>query len=271
MIRFLLILILALPLRGAERYDIITPTTTNAAIYTLEYGIGFDGFDSANRIAALTIATNIAISLTNGSYNNWIRTNNNRIRVVAILTNSASNGSGGYSAPQSSTPFGGYISGASVLMNSTYQSTIFTEVGADQYYPIVVLNRGDYAATTSGLYRIGMTTNSDLNIVLHETGHSVAGLGEEYASNWTSTFANSSSDLTSATNKWLVTFPSLGAPVSISTGYKPTATCKMNVQSDGFCVVCSNEFVRILGWTNFPAALVQQSVGRINIGTLQFR
>ena len=272
MIRFFAILFACcLSVKGATSMSIITATAAENQLY---YVIAGDGFSEANQSGFLHFATNVAQALTNGTYNNWIRTNNNRINVLVCQTNSVQNGVTA-SAPNSDTPMGGYVDGSSCRVDVTKMAAILSDVGLynGTYKRIIVLNRGDYLGTTlSG--RTVITTNAEMNIVVHESAHLFNNIGDEYAGGVFAAggYVNNAATLTEATNRWLVNFPTLGAPVSVSGEFVPTATCKLGADiSQQFCVVCSNEFVQTLSWTNVAALVQQSSRPNFNIGTLRLR
>lgn len=115
---------------------------------------------------------------------------------------------------------------------------------------LIVGNTGFYGGS-GGTYATSTTHTSAAEIMIHEIGHSFAGLADEY---WAgSQYATEKPNMTAQSDASLVKWKNwIGTPgigVFQHTGgpgwYKPTTggTCKMEVLNPAFCSVCKETFV----------------------------
>jgi hypothetical protein len=272
----LLILTFCLPAFGYEKSVLFSNTAPALAYNVVLYG---DGFAADNQINLLLVSSNRFVALTNES---WIpAAYKGKVNAWVVKTNATANGSA-YSAPQTDTPMGGYMSGVGCYVNQTRFDEIATAAGfgnSATYNSVIFLNRGDYGGLT--VYQSILTTNTDNNIFLHEWFHqpTVANLADEYQNDDSVANAlvatNTATTLQNSTNKWGVFIPTLGAPVLGGSGwYRPSDNCRMLNIAQSPCLVCSNEirrkfFVQI--GTSDPGDGSTSYRTTITTGTLRFR
>jgi hypothetical protein len=130
---------------------------------------------------------------------------------------------------------------------------------------IIIVNDAEYGGS-GGAFAITSVNSNALEIVVHELGHSFAGLGDEYPDaypgypeieepnttketirekiKWNSWIANSTPIPTSKTTEYnSVVGLFEGAHYHATGWYRPKLNCKMQSLSSSFCEVCSETFV----------------------------
>ena len=127
---------------------------------------------------------------------------------------------------------------------------------------LIVVN-SPYYGGSGGTFPTCSVESNSAEIMIHELGHSFAGLGDEYGG--TSCGGTEKPNCTQETNptliKWKSWFPNgiaiptpagtncssiglyLGANYCNTNWYRPKCNCKMNQLNNAFCEVCSQEFV----------------------------
>jgi hypothetical protein len=132
------------------------------------------------------------------------------------------------------------------LIFDTIKANIpFYNPNLSNFEPIVICNDINYGGSEQGeIATTTLHTQSD-EVLLHELGHSLAGLDDEYIG----ATLMESWNLTQTTNfanvRW-AKLESQGAnlvQLGTSGWYKPTARCKMNTLGVPYCVVCNNQLI----------------------------
>lgn len=130
------------------------------------------------------------------------------------------------------------------IMNTIAASMPLYKLGGYNFEPIVICNHSGYGGSETGSVACTTLNVQSDEVCLHELGHSVAALNDEYiggdtARSWNTDTTN---DLTKILWKSIV--PPAGA-IQIGTEklWKGFATCKMNTLGVPYCAVCSNQIL----------------------------
>lgn len=139
------------------------------------------------------------------------------------------------------------------LIYSMDASAIYSVLA--QYFPsydqaLVLGNSPEYGGA-GGAYAVSSTHASSKEIVLHEMGHSFAGLADEY---WAGAgFATEKPNMTqdnSASNKWgqwqginLIGAYPYGTSAPDNTWFRPHQNCRMRYLNKPFCSVCKQTII----------------------------
>ncbi len=150
-----------------------------------------------------------------------------------------------------------------------------------EYDQVLMIGNTSFYGGSGGAIATSTTHSSAAEIMIHEIGHSFAGLADEY---WAgSQYAGEKPNMTAQSNPALVKWKNwIGTPgigVFQHTGgpgwYKPTTggTCKMEALGPAFCSVCKEALVeRIHSLISPLDSYTPSNAGTINIyGTVGFK
>ena len=131
---------------------------------------------------------------------------------------------------------------------------VFNVLGANlpQYTQGFVLVNSPWYGGSGGTFATSTTHSAAAEIAIHEIGHSLAGLADEYwaGDGYAGEKANMTKTSSPATVKWKnwvgiknVGVYQYGTSGNSATWYRPHQSCKMQYLGSPFCAVCSEAFV----------------------------
>lgn len=115
------------------------------------------------------------------------------------------------------------------------------------FVPIVICNDTSYGGSEWGAIAVTTLNIQSNEVLLHELGHCVGGLNDEYnggtaSESWNTTM---NSDLT--TIRWKSLEAQGAGAILYEPGmYKAFANCKMNTLNQPYCLVCYNQLVKAI-------------------------
>ena len=116
--------------------------------------------------------------------------------------------------------------------------------------PIIICNDTNYGGSEFGSIAVTTLNTQSDEVILHELGHSVAALNDEFpggtiANAWNTWTDNNPSDV-----EWKSLLTNGAGIIQIgseSLWKKALASCKMNTLGVPYCLVCSNQIVKSIG------------------------
>ncbi len=261
-----------------------------------------DGFTSAEQTNFITQVNTITTTIFSTSpYNSY----KNLFNVYAIQVNSSTSGimhqvtatdcaSANPNVPSSGTVsyFGskfdyGNIHRLVVATNTTaIQNVLLANFPA--YNKAIVVANSTYYGGSGGTYPCCTINNASSEIIIHELGHSIANLTDEYTSGGCGTIEkpNCTMETNPTLIKWKAWIPGgmpiptpaatnctsvglyLGSNYCPSTWYRPMCNCKMLALGQSFCSICKEELiVSFLNMTNLVNSYSPVNTSTINIAS----
>jgi len=140
--------------------------------------------------------------------------------------------------------------------------------GANNFSPVIICNTkyyggGEFGATAT----CTMNILSD-NVVVHELGHSLFGLGDEYV--YTVEAWNNTNVSNPTTCRWSYWIPPCGLFTNPGGGYSPLSICEMRALQHRFCNVCAERIATAFGiFLNYIDSYSPTSASTITLTTGQ--
>lgn len=140
------------------------------------------------------------------------------------------------------------------LIYSNNSAAIYSVLSANfpNYDQIVILGNSPEYGGAGGAYAVSSTHSSSKEIVMHELGHSFAGLADEYwaGASYAAEKPNMTADNNSSTIKWSLwwglngigAYP-YGTASPDNQWFRPHQNCKMRYLNSPFCSVCKETII----------------------------
>lgn len=140
------------------------------------------------------------------------------------------------------------------LISSMNSAAVYSAIGAafPNYDQLIILGNSSEYGGSGGPFAVSSAHASAPDIVLHEMGHSFAGLADEYWAgiNYAGEYANMTSGLNILSLKWApwlgidsVSYYYYGTTNPAHLWVKPKRRCKMNTLDAPFCPICSQTII----------------------------
>lgn len=136
------------------------------------------------------------------------------------------------------------------------------------YDQLVILGNSPEYGGAGGAYAVSSTNSNSREIVMHELGHSFAGLADEYwaGENFATEKPNMTADNNPGTIKWfpwmginLIGAYSYGTTAPANAWFRPHQNCKMRFLNSPFCSVCKEIIIEKIHDLTNPIDLYEPS------------
>lgn len=132
------------------------------------------------------------------------------------------------------------------IYNILSTSIPFFNPNKANFIPILICNDINYGGSESGnVVCVTLHTLCE-EVLLHELGHDIGGLDDEYIGGTEIESWNLTQNTNLSTVRWAALESQGAGIVEVGTEpwYKPTTTCKMNFLGVGYCIVCRNQIYK---------------------------
>lgn len=115
------------------------------------------------------------------------------------------------------------------------------------FVPIVICNDANYGGSEWGAIAVTTLNTQSDEVLLHELGHCVGGLNDEYSGGSKMEAWNTTMNNNLATIRWANLEPQGAGAILYEAGmYKAFSNCKMNTLNQPYCLVCYNQIVKAI-------------------------
>lgn len=116
------------------------------------------------------------------------------------------------------------------------------------FVPVVICNDSNYGGSEWGQIAVTTLNAQSDEVLLHELGHCVGGLNDEYIGGAIENSWNTWTDSNPADVEWKSLLTSGAGIIQIGSEslWKGFANCKMNVLGQPYCLVCYNQIVKAI-------------------------